>query len=146
MNTTELERYMVDHPTIKPYFGGVLSKDTLPSNIISTPRIYIVNMQNADQPGDHWIVIWIDAIPEYFDSLAEKPPEEFEHFLISHRPKYKYNTKRLQANNSSVCGQHCLMYAYFKCLGYSFQDYLNLFGDDLVLNDIIASYFYELTM
>ena len=78
--------------------------------------------------------------------MAEKPPEEFEHFLISQGPKYKYNTKRLQANNSSVCGQHCLMYSYFKCSGYSFQDYLNLFDDDVVLNDIIASYFYELTM
>ena len=100
-------------------------------------------MQNANQPGDHWIGIWIDTIPEYFNSLAEKPPEEFEHFLISQG--HKYNTKRLQANSSSVCGQHCLIFSYFKCSGYSFQDYLNLFDDDVVLNDIKASYFYELT-
>ena len=146
MNTMELERYMMNHPIIKPYFGGVLSKDTLLTSVTNTPRIYIVNMQDSNQPGDHWIVIWIDTIPEYFNSLAEKPPKEFERFLISHGPKYKYNTKRLQANSSSVCGQYCLMYCYFKCYGYSFQNYLNLFDDNVVLNDIMASYFYELTM
>ena len=68
---------MMSHPIIKTYFGGVLSNDTLPTSAINTPRIYIVNMQNSNQPGDHWIVIWIDTIPEYFNSLAEKPPEEF---------------------------------------------------------------------
>ena len=146
MNTIELERYMIGHPIIKPYFGGVLSKDTLPSSITNTPRIYIVNMQNSNQPGDHWIAIWVDTVPEYFNSLAEKPPQEFEHFLISHGPKYIYNSKQLQANVSSVCGQHCLMYSYFKCYGHSFQDYLNLFDADLVLNDIMVSYFYELTV
>ena len=52
----------------------------------------------------------------------------------------------MQANGRSVCGQYCLMYCYSKCYGYSFQDYLNLFDDDVVLNDIMASYFYELTM
>ena len=83
------------HPIIKPYFGGVLSKDTLPTSVTNTPRIYIVNMQDSNQPGDHWIVIWIDTIPEYFNSLAQKPPEEFERFLISHGPKYKYNAKRI---------------------------------------------------
>ena len=43
MNTTELERYMMSHPIIKPYFGGVLSKDTIPTKIINNPRIYIVD-------------------------------------------------------------------------------------------------------
>ena len=65
MNTMELERYMMSHPIIKPYFGGALSKDTLPTSVTNTPRIYIVNMQNYNQPGDHWIVIWVDTIPEY---------------------------------------------------------------------------------
>ena len=55
-------------------------------------------------------MIWIDTIPEYFNSLAEKTPEEFEHFLISHGPNFRYNTKSLQAN--SISGQHCLMYSY----------------------------------
>lgn len=145
MNTVELDRYMSTHPIIKPYFGGILSKDTLPTRIITTPRKYIVNMQNSNQPGDHWIVIWMDTVPEYFNSLAEKPVKEFEHFLISHSTKYKYNTKQLQSSKSDVRGQHCLMYSYFKCHGYSLQKYLNLFNDDVVLNDIKASYFYELT-
>ena len=89
-------------------------------------------MQNANQPGDHWMVIWIDTIPEYFNCLAE-----FEHFLFLHGPKDIYNTKKLQGNIRSVCGQHCLMYT-IKCSGYSFQDYLNLFDDNVVLNDIKA--------
>ena len=56
-------------------------------------------MQNDNQPGDHWIAILIDTIPEYFKRLAEKPTNQFEHFLMSHRPKYKYNTKKLQNDN-----------------------------------------------
>ena len=97
-------------------------------------------MQNVNQSGDHWIVIWINTIPESFNSLAEKLTNEFEPFLISHRPKYKYNTKRLQSDNSNVCGQYCLMNSYLKCNGYSFKDYLNLFNDDGVLTDLFNYY------
>ena len=146
MNTTQLERYIFSNPIFQSYYGGVLSRDTLPIKRSVTPKIYIVNMQNSNQPGDHWIALWTGEIPEFFDSLAEKPSGEFESFLISIGPKYMYNCKRLQSSNSNVCGQHCLMYSYFKCHGNSFQDYLNLFDDDTVLNDLRASYFYELTI
>ena len=49
----------------------------------------------------------------------------------------------MQDNSSSVCGQNCLMYSSFKCSGYSFQNYLNLFDENFVLNDIKSCYFYE---
>ena len=72
MNTADLERYISTDPSIKPFFlEGYYQQTHFQPHVISTPMIYIVNMQDSNQPGYHWIVIWIDTIPEYVNSLAE---------------------------------------------------------------------------
>ncbi len=146
MNTVELHNYMMSDPYIRPYYGGTLAKDQLPPPPTETPKMYIVNQQNSDQPGNHWIVVWIDAVSEYFDSLGKKPSNHFRNWLSLNERSYAYNTKRLQNANSDVCGQYCLMYSYFRCRGLSLQKFLDMFDKDLHINDVKVKYFYDVTV
>ena len=119
MNTGQLHNYMMGDPQIRRVYGGTLAKNELPPPPTKTPKIYIVNQQESNQPGDHWIVLWVDATSEYFDSLGKEPPIEFRRWLSLKKAPFMYNTKRLQ--NNDVCGQYCLMYSYFRSRGVTFQ-------------------------
>ncbi len=146
MNTTEIDDYMEKDPYIRRYYGGTLAKDQLPIYVTNGPKIYVLNLQNSNQPGNHWITMWMDKIPEYFDSLGEGPIEEFQNYLIVHGPKFKFNFKRLQNYGSDVCAKYCIFYSYLKCRGYTFKDIMELFSNDLLLNDVKAEYFYDVTV
>ena len=136
---------MLSDPYMRPYFGGVLGRDQLPVFVHDTPKLYIVNTDLLAEPGTHWIVLYMDEDGEIFNSLGIEPEEDFKNFLIVNSIQYKYNCKRLQNYNSNACGLYCLFYAYCKCRGYDFQEFLNLFTDDFALNDVKVKYFYDLT-
>ena len=137
---------MMRDPLIRPLYGGTLAKDKLPLPPTKMPKIYIVNQQNSHQPGNHWIVMWIDTTPEYFDSLGKEPHAEFRHWLSLKKTPFMYNSKRLQNRDSDVCGQYCIMYSYFKCRGITFQKFVDMFDENLFLNDVKAKYFYDITV
>ncbi len=56
-----------------------------------------------------------------------------------------FNSKRLQNYNSNVCGQYCLMYSYYRCRGYKFEEIISMFSDNLILNDVKVNRFYGVT-
>ena len=146
MNTAQLHQYMMKDPIISLMYGGTLAKNQLPPHPLKTPKIYIVNQQNSHQPGNHWIVLWIDVTSEYFDSLGKEPPIEFRQWLSLKETPFMFNSKRLQDINSDLCGQYCLMYSYFRSRGVTFQDFVDMFDQKLFLNDVKAKYFYDLTV
>ena len=135
MNTTQLQQYMLSDSYIKQYYGGVLARDQIPI-YVNKPKIFIVNTDPINQPGQHWVSMWIDEVSEHFDSIGQKPLKDFEHFLISNGPQYMFNSKRLQNYNSNVCGQYCLFYAYYRCRGYKFKEIIDMFSKNLMLNDV----------
>ena len=144
MNTAELQNFMLKDKYISKYYGGVLASDQLPIFVRNKPKIFIVNTDESFKPGLHWTVIYIDEkVPEYFDPLGDQPIEVFQDFLILNGLKYKINTKKVQSSLSSLCEMYCLFYAYFRCRDYSMNQILNVFRDNLLINDIIASYFYK---
>ena len=144
MNTVELQSYMLNDPYIRQYYGGVLGRDQLPT-FIDKPKIYIVNTDPIDEPGTHWITTFIDEVSEYIDSLGEEPEQDFKNFLIIHGPQFKYNNEIIQSFTSDLCGHYCLMYSYFRCRGYKFEDIISMFSTNLMLNDVRVNYFYEAT-
>ena len=128
MNTRELQQYMLQDPYISKFYGGVCARDQLPT-IVNGPKLYIVNTDPISQAGEHWIVLWIDTTCEYFDSLGQQPETDFERFLILNGLNYKYNYRRLQSDDSNVCGH------------YSFEAFMKMFSSDLVVNDSIVRNF-----
>lgn len=114
---------------------------------MSWPRPYalIVNTDNHDKPGLHWVAVYLNNYGEaiYFDSYGVPPLVNSHHQRIrKNAKKYSWNTKRLQSFNSTVCGQYCVMFLYYMSHGYSLENFCNLFSDNYKYNDNLARKFY----
>ena len=144
MNTQQLQTYMLKDPYIRRYYGGVLAVNELPL-FVHKPTIFIVNTDPLPGKGTHWITLFMDKVCEHFDSSGHQPRKDFENYLIVQGPNYMYNNSRVQDFNTDTCGKFCLMYAYFRCRGFSFNDIMSMFKDSLALNEVVVESFYNIT-
>ena len=139
MNTLQLLRAIKTLPVTAT---GVFPADRIP---VRWPRPYclIANTDNRDKPGVQWIAVYLNdhgnAI--YFDSYGLPPLVRHHNQRIrTNSNTYKWNSKRLQSFNSTVCGQYCLMFLYYMSYGYSLENFCNVFSDDCKSNDKIPKF------
>ena len=63
---------------------------------------YIINTDDHDEPGEHWLAVYVDKDVEYFDSFGLFPLDSrLEHFLGD---DYLYNAAPMQQIFSNACG------------------------------------------
>jgi len=102
-----------------PNFMGVFSRnERLPSMNLKRTGSYIINLDDADGPGTHWVCVCKrDKKYVYFCSYGSMPPDE----LVNHlkRTGHKkgshdlvYQTNALQSSRSTACGYYCLKFIY----------------------------------
>ena len=61
LTTRQLDYLAKQDPYLQPIFRGVLASDQLPEKKDIQPRsAYIVNVDSRDQPGSHWISIFVE--------------------------------------------------------------------------------------
>lgn len=91
-----------------PFFRGVFMKDALPSKIWKN-ETGIVNLENSEGPGTHWICYKkLDQIIYYFDSYGNMPPpKELQRYFRTAKQVF-YNYNREQPDNTTICGHLCL--------------------------------------
>ena len=145
MNTIELHTLMLSDRAIHRVYGGVRPSNGLPLLKCKRPKMYICNTEPHNQPGQHWIAIYLPEErrpPEFFDPLGKAPQETFANFLIYNGPKYIFNTKVVQSSSSVYCGLYCLLFAFYRTRGYSIKKILSMFKD-VDGNDIIVEKFFE---
>ena len=102
------------------------------------PVAFVFNTDDGDEPGEHWIALYIDADGrgDYFCSYGLLPRHAaFRTFMNEHYSEWTHNSKILQSPLSNVCGQYCIAYVLFRCNGFPTRTFVNLFGNDLVAND-----------
>jgi hypothetical protein len=84
-------------------------KDELPQKINKRER-GIVNLENSNQSGSHWVAYYKNNNKKYyFDSYGKAPPpKELVKYL---GPKNLfYNSERIQnCNDPAICGHFCLI-------------------------------------
>lgn len=93
-----------------PHFRGVFMRNALPKH---GPRKYesaIVNLDDADGPGTHWVAYKKrNNEVMYFDSFGNlQPPLELVNYLGVGSVKYNY--ERYQNYNTVECGHLCLKF------------------------------------
>jgi hypothetical protein len=81
-------------------FAGIFSNDTLTNP--NKNKIYIINLQNADEPGSHWVLLYNGY---YFDSYGTVPTTNIAPYVKN------YNTADFQGLNNSSCGYYCIFVA-----------------------------------
>lgn len=122
-------------------FNGCFTKDDL-NYIPEGNTIYNLNGQS------HWTAMVKDGNDYfYFDSYGVVPPQMLEDMILCHTTGldgeqhgfYCYNTKEIQAINSSSCGYYCC--AFLKWMDKqknkfkAFEDFKNLFSDKYLKNE-----------
>lgn len=142
MFSTQIEKMMRNVPN----FLGVFSRDNLPK-----PEYYpfslISNTDLQTEEGTHWLAIYVDESGNgyYFDSYAIRPfYKEFYLFLKTFCPKnFRWNRKELQCTTCVTCGEYCCCYVILRAAGYSHREFLDIFSDNSVTNDIIVQRLFE---
>lgn len=84
----------------------------------------IINYQNSDESGSHWVCVKDKYI--YFDSYGIKPTKEVESFLDYN---YIYNKIQVQPDNTKICGILCL-YVLWRLSDMS--DNLSVISDNVI--------------
>lgn len=125
----------------------VFAANRLP-NSLSTPCALVINTDPDTRPGSHWVAVFIDKYKngEYFDSYGFPPlVESHTKFLTTSCKKWIHNKTGLQSYNTTVCGQYCLLFLYFKVHGRSMREFLKIFPGPPLMNDkIIVKVFNKL--
>jgi hypothetical protein len=112
LSNIEIDDIMIRKKAI--YYHRCVSKDEL---VKLTPETgsYIINMDNSDKPGSHWVAIFIDAVkrPYYFDSFGCPEPKECEAFMKRTKHPIQINTVHIQNMASNCCGYYCIFFCLF---------------------------------
>nr|DAC81256.1 TPA_asm: adenain [Astyanax tetra cavefish adintovirus] len=143
MDTRELLELMKSCPFVKKIFCGVLPCDELPEGVMMQfPALFIVNTHPSHMPGEHWLAICLNdgTSGEFFDSYGNSPiyelfPDSIYSFLKKNCVEIKHNSKQVQSFDSVCCGQHCIFFLCHRAKGYSFNQIMSLYTNDLKRND-----------
>ena len=125
MNTSQLMCVINSDPQLFASVLGVYSADQMPKYI--RRGRFIVNTDERYKPGTHWYAFYLYGFgrPALFDSYG-KPPQHYNYDFLSclrrNSSVWIYNTKKLQSNNSNVCGQYCLYFLIHRVRGQSLGD------------------------
>ena len=148
MNELEIDLYLKNDLYTSGCYRGVMSFEELPHLETRRPSLYVINTDKRSGPGLHWTVLHLPSEkndpPEFFDSLAETPSHynaSIENYLIRHGPQYNIIKDRIQGKYSSVCGNYCVLFAYFRCRGYSLEQFVSNFDrNDVDMNDVMVTF------
>ena len=107
-----------------PIYLGVLAFDQFPfdkllhtpeSSSMLAPLFFVLNTDPSTEPGTHWLACFFDRhsnTSEFFDSYGHDPT--FYQLTFPANIHVVSNSLQLQSDNSTVCGQYCVFYLYFR--------------------------------
>jgi len=114
--TNRTRRRSVSTATNTLYLG-VFSADNIPLDHLSNQAktvYFVLNSDPSSSPGTHWLacVKAPGSLLEFFDSYGNPP--SYYHLSFPANLKILSNRDSLQSIYSSVCGQYCIYFLYFR--------------------------------
>ena len=122
MNSRQIRRILQSDAMASDLYRGIYPMDRLPR---MEPGYYIINTDNHDEPGKHWLVVYNDhGQIEYFDSFGRPPLDKrLKSFLGNN---YKYNATELQQLFSNACGFYCVYYIIHRVRGFTMEEIITV--------------------
>ena len=118
----QLEAVLSLDMNTKRLFRGVYAMDQLPTR---TNGAYVINMDNHDEPGSHWVAVYVhNGDVEYFDSYGKAPTDS--RLLRFLGTNFTYNSVSLQRLFTTVCGYFCLYFLLKRARGVSANHIVNM--------------------
>ena len=146
MDSISLRKVLNRNKFTKKYFRGIFALDTLPIKA-KRPSLLVCNTDKAHLSGIHWVGMYIPAknakkqVPEFFDSFGRKPTKpQFLKFMRSFdAKKILFNSKQIQDNGTSSCGQITCLYLLHKSKNKPLNSFLRLFTADFNQNEVLVA-------
>ena len=92
--------------------NGIYMKDDLPSNV--KDGNYILNLQNHDQVGTHWVGFFkLKNNIYWFDAFGVYPMQNEMNIFQKNGYNIYYSNIQIQDINSILCGYFVIGYLYF---------------------------------
>ena len=139
MNTKQINAILEYDCMTKDLYHGEFPMDQLPT---LQHGAYIINTDDHDEPGEHWLAVYVDKDVEYFDSFGLFPLDSrLEHFLGD---DYLYNAAPMQQIFSNACGFYCVYYILHRARGHSMVDIINVLkrsDGDFVVKDFLYRHY-----
>lgn len=129
-------------------FKGVFPKDILPQRNTSKSSGrsgYILNTDISNQPGKHWVALFVDKNTiYYFDSYGGDPFKDvylsrFIELVGNRRKKVYKNNRRVQQLTSPVCGYYAIAFILYMEKKASYHTFLSLFNKSYSYNDSLVT-------
>jgi len=136
-SSIEIENVLRHNKTFK----GCYAHDNLPT-ITKFPCSLIINTDNHDRPGDHWVGLVLNKKKcFYFDSYGA--PVLSTHILLFLCDKYKeivFSTKQVQSIYSDKCGHFAIAFITSVHSIKSYEKFIHIFhSNNLIDNDNISN-------
>jgi len=143
MNTVQIERALKSHPVIQKVFKGVYACNQIPTDM-KGDGFMVINLDPSYKEGSHWVAICLNSKLGniYFDSYGWKPTKRKILQLLEGR-EVKWGTVQLQSDFTSTCGQWCCFFIWHMCHNVTFEDMLDMFGNNQLQNDEIVNAFFH---
>lgn len=144
MDTISIREYIRPHQR-QNVFKGVFPCDSMPHSF-RLPAAFVINLSQHDEPGTHWVALYISETGSayYFDSFGVKPSNfHINAFIKAHAKNVVYNMKQLQHITSNKCGRFCCVFIVLVLKNLSIITFLNRFGVNLYVNDMIVENMYN---
>jgi len=118
----------------KEGFKGVYAIDEISKIPVSDKMGVVLNLDKSNQPGSHWVALYIDADDdqsvEYYDSYGEDPPEslmkDLKELVNKINPstylKFKVNKIKQQSETSDNCGVFAMKFLMDRFKGIPFKE------------------------
>ena len=102
-------------------FRGVFMRDKLPSFLLPGQECGILNLDTSLGSGTHWTCWYVsqEGNKFYFDSYGTAIPAELQQYLGK---DVLHNDFQIQAFNSDICGDLCLLVLHMLNCGFSYVD------------------------
>ena len=137
MNSGQIEKALKKNRATAPHFKGVFARDSLPKN--PEEGFYVVKFDKLGEPGSHWVCIQIGkSSNSYFDSYGKRAPKfAAVHFcrFLRNKKKIERNSKQLQSEFSTMCGQWCMYFVWRKCTGWNMKNITSPFKSEIPLTN-----------
>jgi hypothetical protein len=143
LSNIDIEKFMHKFPKFKTCFLGCFSCDELANLNVRPNSGLVVNFDDSQSVGSHWIAIFIPTLGvcEYFDSFGREPPSGDIHRFVSGFERCLISKTLFQSPVSEVCGHYCLFYVTLRILGVSRPEIIRRLRDSGAGDQMVLSFY-----
>src|SRR5689334_18280925 len=109
-----IDRVLRQNAVTRKYFLGTFPADKIPKPD-RYPASLVVNMDNSDKPGSHWVAMFMPSSQTifYYDSFGIQPSNKNIQKFLRAFDHVERNTTTFQSIDSDICGFFVMYFLYF---------------------------------